>query len=134
MPKPILLVIDSADASAHLTGAGEAACAAACASAGWQLEHRVVADVAVLELALGVQRAALVINPDGLAADVLRVLRDSLAQSTGPVVEVRLDNIFTNDPVDGPLQIPGCDLALVSGMGEAGYALAAQSLTSGATS
>lgn len=124
MSRSILLVLDAPGVA---TAQAEAACAAVCEAATWQLDYRAVAESSAVATALAGDYAALIVNPAGLAGAHLAA---ALAQVTTPVVQLWLHNIFANGDATGPLQVSGCDLALVCGLGAAGYTLAARSLIS----
>ncbi len=71
-----------------------------------------------------------VLNPGGYAHTSV-ALRDAVAAMAVPVVEVHLSNVFTREGFRHRLLIAPAAVGVVSGLGAAGYVLAARYLAEG---
>jgi 3-dehydroquinate dehydratase-2 len=70
---------------------------------------------------------AILINPGGLTHTSV-ALRDALAATGLPVVEVHISNVFTREPFRRRSYVSGVALGVVSGLGPRGYELALEAL------
>ena len=69
----------------------------------------------------------IIINPGGLTHSSVS-LRDALAASEMPIVEVHISNVFAREEFRHVSLISGIALGIVSGLGTRGYRLALQAL------
>lgn len=69
----------------------------------------------------------IIINP-GAYTHTSVAIRDALAATDLPVIEVHLSNVFAREPFRHHSHVSGIALAVVSGLGAAGYTAALQGL------
>jgi len=80
-----------------------------------------------IQEAMGGQQDGLIINP-GAFTHTSVAIRDALAATDLPVIEVHLSNVFAREPFRHHSYVSGIALAVVSGLGAGGYAAALRGL------
>lgn len=70
---------------------------------------------------------AIVINPGALSHTSIAI-RDAIAASNLPIVEVHISNIFKREPFRHHSYVSGVALGLICGLGTEGYSLAVRAL------
>ena len=70
------------------------------------------------------------ISPAEWVSDPVLALRDALAATDLPVVEVHLSNVYVREPFRHHSFISGIAVAVISGLGAEGYRMGLRALTS----
>ncbi len=140
MQERTLLILNGPGLSDRGTGTSldriEESCSALCSELSLGLDFRRTDDHSELLRWIGEDSKdhdAVLINPgaggDAVDIDKYDAAVTRAAARGAPLVEVRLHNIFRDDPVASrPLHGPPGTLALISGMGVHGYTLAIKSI------
>lgn len=90
-----------------------------------QSNHEGVLIDAIQEAAASVD--GIIVNPAGLTHTSVS-LRDALAATGKPVVEVHLSNVFARESFRHTSMVSGIALAVISGLGPRGYRAALEAL------